>query len=310
MGPRSPDLHYVPYGDLGRGVPSVVVDGSPAEGTVLCLSHWPGIGSPPEFAADLSAEMAFAYLGAFDRHDGATAVSNNHFDQDGLVSVFALASPGDALARHELLVEVARAGDFAVTRSRAAARVSMVVSAFADPERSPLRGLPADDDEMTAVLYGELLGRLPELCDRPDRFRNLWAEEDATLHGQRGGAGLGRGDDQRGARRRPRRRDGAPERAPSARGPPLRWAVGVGAAPDGPVQRHRSRRAARRAGPALRVRPTATRVGCSSGSRRVRARVDLAPLAETAHGGGERRRRLGRLAGRARVGAHADADTR
>ena len=76
------------------------------------------------------------------------------------------------MARRDLLVEVARAGDFAVTRSRAAARVSMVLSAYADPGRSPLAGSArADYDALTAVLYGELLGRLPEMCDRPERFR-------------------------------------------------------------------------------------------------------------------------------------------
>ena len=89
IGPRSPDLHYVPYGELAgdaagsdsdAGVPNVVVDGSPTSGTLLCLSHWPGIGSPAPFAADLSAEMAFLYLDAFDHHPGAEAVSNNHFD--------------------------------------------------------------------------------------------------------------------------------------------------------------------------------------------------------------------------------------
>lgn len=180
MGRRSAALHYVPYGELA-GAPSVVVDGSPAEGTVLCLSHWPGMDSPAEFAADLSAEMAFSYLAAFDRHTDAGAVSNNHFDQDGLVGVFALSAPEDALARRDLLVEVARAGDFAVTGSRAAARVSMALSAYADPERSPLEGLPAADDALTAVLYVELLGRLTELCDRPGRFRALWAEEDEVL---------------------------------------------------------------------------------------------------------------------------------
>ena len=94
------------------------MDGSPTDGTLLCLSHWPGIGSPARFAADLSAEMAFSYLEAFDQHPGAAAVSNNHFDQDGLVGVFALASPADALTRRDLLVEVARAGDFADTSSR------------------------------------------------------------------------------------------------------------------------------------------------------------------------------------------------
>jgi hypothetical protein len=76
-GKRSPLLGFVPYHELA-GRPNVVVDGSPTTGTVLCLSHWPGIASPPGFQADLSAQMAFAYLEAYDRHDPATAVSNNH----------------------------------------------------------------------------------------------------------------------------------------------------------------------------------------------------------------------------------------
>src|SRR3984957_13932312 len=177
-------LRYVPYGSLGAAVPSVVVDGSPAVGTVLCLSHWPGIDSPPEFWADLSAEMAFRYVDAGGaRHGPASVVSNNHFDQDGLVGVFALSSPEAAQTRRALLVEVARAGDFGLTESRGAARVSMVLAAYADPERSPLAGLPdsSDYEGQTAALYAELLGLLPELCDHPGRFESLWGEEDATL---------------------------------------------------------------------------------------------------------------------------------
>jgi hypothetical protein len=177
-------LRYVPYGSLGASVPSVVVDGSPAEGTVLCLSHWPGIESPPEFWADLSAQMAFLYVDAGgERHGTASVVSNNHFDQDGLVGVFALHSPEEARARRTLLEDVARAGDFARTDSREAARVSMVLAAYADPERSPLAGLPdsSDYEGQTAALYAELLGLLPELCDHVGRFESLWGEEDATL---------------------------------------------------------------------------------------------------------------------------------
>jgi hypothetical protein len=184
MGPRSAALSYVPYGDLA-GAPNVVVDGSPTEGTVLCLSHWPGIAGPAEFRADTSAEMAFLYVaaGAFDRHGGAAAVSNNHFDQDGLVSVFALSEPEEALARRAVLVDVARSGDFATYSSREAARISMAIAAFATPERSPLDGLAEMDnyDDIAARLYTEVLGRLSELCDHPDRYRHLWEEEDATL---------------------------------------------------------------------------------------------------------------------------------
>ncbi len=131
---RSPRLGFVPYEELD-GRPNVVVDGSPADGTVLCLSHWPGIVSPLRFAADLSAQMAFAYLDAYDPHESATAVSNNHFDQDGLVSLYALVHPDRALARQGLLIDIARAGDFATFDGRDAARISMALSAYATPGR-------------------------------------------------------------------------------------------------------------------------------------------------------------------------------
>jgi hypothetical protein len=97
------------------------------------------------------------------------------------VSVFALTRPDEAPSRRRLLEEVARAGDFAVTSSRQAARVSMMLSAFADAERSPMAPLPPAYDDATALLYDDLLGRLPELWDQPERWRDLWAEEDATL---------------------------------------------------------------------------------------------------------------------------------
>jgi hypothetical protein len=127
--------------------------------------------------------MAFSYLGAFDLHAGAEVVTNNHFDQDGLVSVFALSEPDAALARRGLLIDVAAAGDFAVYTHREAARISMVLAAWADLERTPLAGVTelSDYSEMCALFYAEALGMLSELCDHPDRFRSLWEEEDAGL---------------------------------------------------------------------------------------------------------------------------------
>ncbi len=177
-------LRFAPYATLDGAEPSVVVDGAPAPGTVLCLSHWPGIRSPAAFWADLSAEMALRYVESGGGHHGSAGLaSNNHFDQDGLVGLFALVAPDEARTRRDLLVEVARAGDFAVTTRRDAARISMAIAAYADAERSPLVGLPHDSDyeAQTAALYTEMLGLLPELCDHPERWAALWEEEDATL---------------------------------------------------------------------------------------------------------------------------------
>ena len=53
-GTRSALLSFVPYHELD-GRSNVIVDGAPASGTVLCLTHWPGIACPPEFQADRPA---------------------------------------------------------------------------------------------------------------------------------------------------------------------------------------------------------------------------------------------------------------
>jgi hypothetical protein len=176
-------LRYEPYGVSGT-TPNVVVDGSPNGSTVLTLTHWPGFPAPSGLADDLSAQMAFRYLDlGHALHSPAEVVTNNHFDQDGLVSIYALHQPDDALSRRKLLEDVAAAGDFATYHDRRAARLSMVAAAYADPEASPLAPLPADDDERCALLYAELLDRLPELIDRLDdqELRRLWEDEDRQL---------------------------------------------------------------------------------------------------------------------------------
>lgn len=163
--------------------PNVIVDGTRTANTTLVLSHWPGSPSvAPDLQADLSAEMALRYLDRTEPlHADAAVVSNNHFDQDGLVSIFALSQPEEAMARRPLLEDLAAAGDFATFRFRDAARASMVIAAFTDAERSPFGPLPEEHGERTAWLYTEALGRLTELVDDVDRYRDLWADEDIHL---------------------------------------------------------------------------------------------------------------------------------
>lgn len=173
-------LEYLPY-DALDGRPNVIVDGSATAGTVLCLSHWPGTPSPTDVQADLSAEMAFRYLRSFDRHGDARLVSNNHADQDGLVSIFALVDPATALEHEALLTDVAAAGDFGTYRHRDAARASMVISAYTDHQRSPVAAELAATDDPTGLLYTELLPRLVEMATHPERYEALWGEEDAAL---------------------------------------------------------------------------------------------------------------------------------
>ena len=151
--------------DVARTVANVVVDGSANEATVLTLSHWPGATAPPGLARDLSAEMAFAYLDSPCDHAPAAVVTNNHFDQDGLVSIFALTEPDLALAHRELLIDVAAAGDFGTFQDRRAARASMVIAHWCN----------------LGWGYSEALGMLVALATEPDHYREVWEREDANL---------------------------------------------------------------------------------------------------------------------------------
>jgi hypothetical protein len=173
-------MRYIEY-DKSRDVANVVVDGSPNESTVLTLTHWPGISQPTGCAADLSAQMAFRYLSSGE-NIGADVVTNNHLDQDGLVAMYALVEPELAIRHRDLLIDVAAAGDFATYRHRSAARASMAIAAYADPDRSPIAAdLTGPYGAQCAVLHEQLLERLLDMVLRPERFVELWADEDSEL---------------------------------------------------------------------------------------------------------------------------------
>jgi hypothetical protein len=158
-----PPLRFVPYEQATT--PNVVVDGSPNDSTVLTLSHWPGSPTPDALGRDLSAEIAFAYLDDPSCWVDAAAVTNNHFDQDGLVSAFALVEPELATTHRDLLIDVAAAGDFGTYRDRRAARASMVIAAWCQ----------------TGLSYDTALARLLALVLDPEPYRDVWATEDAHL---------------------------------------------------------------------------------------------------------------------------------
>jgi hypothetical protein len=175
-------LRFHPYHQLGD-IPNVVVDGSPTGSTRLTLSHWPGSPTPVELLDDLSAQIAFHALTRPALFEGIEAVSNNHFDQDGLMSAFAVLQPDEAVARRAQVIDVAGAGDFATFADRDSMRIAMAIAAHDLPDRSPLPAVTFTGDypEQCAAVYEAMLPRCTELLDHPDRFRALWETEDAHL---------------------------------------------------------------------------------------------------------------------------------
>ncbi len=153
-------LQYLPYNRLGL-TPNIIVDSVPIESTIITLSHWPASGSPPELKADLSAEIVFNFLEWAEAESikgKAEAVSNNHFDEDGLVGIFALLNPE-------------------------AAQVTFVLQAWAQPDKSPLNRtvFRRPYDEITGILYEELLPRFSNIFQRVHFLEQYWKEEDELL---------------------------------------------------------------------------------------------------------------------------------
>lgn len=179
-------MQYVPYHKLGDS-PNIIVDGRSNQSTVLTLSHWPGSDTPQAYRDDLSAQIVYKFLEDRSRCDldrpdlrRVDCVSNNHFDEDGLVSLFSIIHPQMAEEHKDIFVDIARAGDFGVFENRDAARVSFVLSAWANSELSPLNSsvFARPYPELTAILYQELLLRLPKIIEKIDHLKRYWQEED------------------------------------------------------------------------------------------------------------------------------------
>jgi hypothetical protein len=172
------------YDDRLRGTPFLCVDGVVEEG--LNLSHWPGNRTPAHLKADTSTEMALRLArdpGRAEWLRGVSVVTNNHFDTDGLLSVYACLRPEEALRHEKELIRSARMGDFGEFNSPEAFKLDAVVTAFEDDRRSPvaaeIRG--KSEPERYQILYDRLLALLPDLLSDASRYKELWAESLGSL---------------------------------------------------------------------------------------------------------------------------------
>ena len=159
-------------------LPFLCVDGVVEGG--LNLSHWPGNRTPAHLRADTSTEMALKLARDPGREDwlrGVSIVTNNHFDTDGLLSVFAVLRPDEALRHETELIQAARTGDFGEFTTPDAFKLDCVVTAFDDDQRSPiaseLRGKSEHDRYQT--VYDRLLSMLPGLLSSAAAHKPLWS---------------------------------------------------------------------------------------------------------------------------------------
>jgi hypothetical protein len=130
-------------------------------GAALDLSHWRGNRTPRELKADTSTEMALGWAARGER--GSALVVNNHFDTDGVLSVWALLEPERALPHAAILAAAAEVGDFDEwPDDERGLWLEAAVSALAEG---------AEDDEAS---YRRVLPALGDVVAHLEARRELW----------------------------------------------------------------------------------------------------------------------------------------
>jgi hypothetical protein len=165
-------------------VPKLSVDGLVPRS--VHFSHWQGNETPVAVKADSSTEIALNVVASPARAGltrGIDLVTNNHFDTDGVLSVWTMLAGERALDLRAALVAAAEAGDFSANTGAQAIRASLVIqggdgfapdAGVASPLARHLSG-GADVDEARA--YALVLPEVERVITRTNYYEHLWHDE-------------------------------------------------------------------------------------------------------------------------------------
>src|SRR6266481_5974437 len=164
-----------------ENTPKLSVDGTVSNS--IHFSHWQGNETPAEVKADTSTEIALNLIASPNRERltrGIDLVTNNHFDTDGVLSVWTVLLGAKALELHDRLIPAAEAGDFSEFTNEAAVRASIVIqgsdqASSNDEGGSPLaRHLAKEDDLNDARAYELVLPEVERVLTQTNDYEPLW----------------------------------------------------------------------------------------------------------------------------------------
>lgn len=173
-------MRFEYYHDKLANVPKLSVDGTVAN--AIHFSHWKGNQTPASVRADTSTEIALNLVAAPNREEltsGIDLVTNNHFDTDGVLSVWTILTGERALELRDKLIAAAEAGDFSELSTKAGVRASIVIQGSDSPTDvgSPLArqlaGEPVNDD---ARAYELVLPHVERVLTHTNDYASLWCD--------------------------------------------------------------------------------------------------------------------------------------
>ncbi|HEY0078310.1 MAG TPA: DUF6687 family protein [Pyrinomonadaceae bacterium] len=181
-------MRFEYYHDGLEDVPKLSIDGTVPNS--IHFSHWSGNETPESVRADTSTEIAVNLVASPNRREltrGIELVTNNHFDTDGVLSVWTVLTGERALPLRDKLIASAEAGDFSEYAGEQAVRASIVIQGGDQPVAgggvaSPLaRSLAGGGRVDEARAYELVLPEVERVLTRTDDFEPLWREEWAEI---------------------------------------------------------------------------------------------------------------------------------
>ena len=169
------------YTDAIADVPKLSVDGT--VDNAIHFSHWKGNETPASVKADTSTEIALNVVASSSRNEltkGIDLVTNNHFDTDGVLSVWTMLNGECALPLRNKLIAAAEAGDFSEFSSEDGVRTSIVIQGSDSPidkSGSPLaRQLAGEEVNDEARAYEIVLPHVEDVLTHTSKYESLWRE--------------------------------------------------------------------------------------------------------------------------------------
>lgn len=167
--------------DLDK-IPKLSVDGTVANS--IHFSHWEGNQTPAEVKADTSTEIVLNLVASPNRDEltrGIELVTNNHFDTDGVLSVWTALAGERALELRDRLIPAAEAGDFCELTNEAGVRVSIVIqgpdqAGSENDSGSPLAGYLAGEKVDDPRAYELVLPEVERVLTHIDDYEHLWRD--------------------------------------------------------------------------------------------------------------------------------------
>lgn len=184
-------LQYIPFSEQLNHTPNVMVDSGGMKATVLELSHWPGNKTPNELKADTSAEIVINFLesaspDSYLKNAEVVSLSNDHYDIDGLLSVWALLEPDVTLKHRDLVIAAAETGDFDKYTNDEALKVCLTLDALEQQSIQPaIKNCDWQTDTITDFIYRTLLPHVSQIVESPDAFSHLWREKFKSIQDAR-----------------------------------------------------------------------------------------------------------------------------